>query len=75
MATHWLRLMYREASERLDDAEALKRVRPDSNASYLLALIAFELLLKFTAYTAEPANVARKKSFRHDYKKIFDALP
>jgi hypothetical protein len=49
MTTHWLRLMYWEASERLDDSDALKRVRPDSNVSYLLALIAFELLLKFTA--------------------------
>ncbi|MGP8446432.1 hypothetical protein [Burkholderia vietnamiensis] len=75
MKTHWLRLMYREALERLDDVEALRGVRPDSNASYLLELIAFELLLKFTAYTAEPANIERKKSFRHDYKKIFDALP
>jgi hypothetical protein len=75
MKAHWLRLMHREALERLDDAAALRRVRPDSNASYLLELIAFELLLKFVAYTAEPENIERKKSFRHDYRKIFDALP
>lgn len=75
MKTHWLHLMYREASERLADAEALRAVRPTSNASYLLELIAFELLLKFIAYTSEPGNIERKKSFRHDYRKIFDALP
>lgn len=75
MKTRWLHLMYREASERLADAEALRAVRPDSNASYLLELVAFELLLKFTAYTTEPSNLERKKSFRHNYKRILDALP
>ncbi|TES60688.1 hypothetical protein E2P84_44115 [Burkholderia cepacia] len=75
MSTHWLHLMYREALERLDDAEALRSIRPDSNSSYLLELIGFELLLKFTAYTSEPRNIECKRSFRHNYKKIFDALP
>ncbi|RQS26807.1 MULTISPECIES: hypothetical protein [unclassified Burkholderia] len=75
MEIHWLCLMYREAFERLDDANALKRVRPDSNAYYLLELIAFELLLKFVAYTSEPGNIQRKRSFRHDYVRLFGALP
>jgi len=72
MNSFGLRLMHREAMRRLDDAEAFQAVRPDSDAGYLLKLLALELLLKFVRHTSAPDQV---KAFGHSYDQIFAALP
>lgn len=68
------RLMYREAQEVLADARALvasPRNSPFSSSSYLLGLLAFELLLKIVF----EASVGTKAPKHHRYAEIFRLLP
>jgi len=69
-----LRLMHREALQRLEDAEALcraSRVDTRSNSVHLLQLLGLELLIKLV----HEVVLQKKSDHRHAYEKIFEALP
>lgn len=69
-----LRLMYREAIQRLDDAETLAgavALDESTDSPYLLKLLGFELLLKFV-YEVTLGKVA---AFGHHYQEGFKDLP
>jgi len=64
------RLLRKEAEKRLLDAETLEMSGPDSDSSYLLRLLSFELFLKLAV-----ERVTGKESFGHKYHELFSALP
>lgn len=74
MNTLRLRLMHREALQRLEDAEVLhraSRIDAPSDSVHLLQLLGLELLLKL----AYEVTLQKKSSRSHAYEKIFEALP
>jgi hypothetical protein len=71
MDTLQIKLMYKEAIIRLDDAEILsKDINRESNSDYLLQLLAFELLLKAVALI----HTGRFNQ-NHNYRQLFESLP
>ena len=65
-----IKLMYREASDRLNDAEILCRNIRTRGSSILLELLAFELLLKCLVLIH---NGVFKRA--HNYEELFFCLP
>ena len=69
-----MRLMLKEALQRLDDAEVLHQsigFTSRTDSVHLLKLLGFELLLKLVYEVA----LNKKSNHGHDYKKIFEHLP
>lgn len=69
-----LRLMYREALQRLADAETLQGalgIDESTDSHYLLKLLGFELLLKFVY----EVTLKNKAAFKHCYQVGFKGLP
>ena len=74
MSTLHLRLMHREALQRLADAEVLHRasaIDAPSASIHLLQLLGLELLLKLV----HEVVLQEKSTHSHAYEKIFQALP
>lgn len=74
MSTLRLRLMHREALQRLMDAEVLhsaSAVDAPSGSVHLLRLLGLELLLKLV----HEVVLHKKSKHRHAYEEIFQALP
>jgi hypothetical protein len=66
--------MYREAQQRLDDAERLSNafeIGEHSDSPYLLELLGLELLLKLIY----EVNSGKPSSHKHEYEKIYNDLP
>lgn len=66
--------MYREAIQRLDDAETLAcavSLGESTDSPYLLRLLGFELLLKFVYEVTQ----RKRAKFRHEYHVGFKELP
>lgn len=74
MNRYYLHLMYREALQRLDDAEVLygaSSINTRSDSVHLLQLLGLELLLKLI----HEVTVQKKLNHSHAYEKIFQELP
>ena len=66
-----IKLMYKEAVGRLNDANILsKNIGRETDSNYLLELLAFELLLKAVALI-----YSGKYNENHNYKQLFESLP
>ena len=71
MDTLQVKLMYKEAIYRLNDAEILsKNINRQSDSNYLLQLLGFELLLKAAALV----HTGRFNE-NHKYEQLFESLP
>lgn len=74
MSTLRLRLMHREALQRLTDAEVLhgaSAIDAPSDSVHFLRLLGLELLLKLV----HEVVLQEKSRHRHAYEEIFQALP
>ncbi|MBP1673861.1 MAG: hypothetical protein H6Q25_1676 [Bacteroidetes bacterium] len=66
-----IKLLYKEAMDRLHDAELLNQnINQKTDSGYLLELLALELLLK----TVSLINVG-KYCRNHNYQQLYEALP
>lgn len=66
-----IKLLHKEAMDRLHDAELLhKNINQKTDSGYLLELLAFELLLK----TVSLINVG-KYCRNHNYQQLYEFLP